>query len=183
MVFLNRIYTRFGDGGETIMADGSLVPKTDIRLAAFGSVDELNAVLGICLTTDIPEPYRNWIERVQRDLFELGADLCRPSPAEPSRVGPETVQRLEEWIDEANERLEPLSNFILPGGTPAAAHLHHARTVCRRAELAVWQVIEQESRSQQPAVYLNRLSDLLFVLARVCNDEGRKDVPWIPENA
>jgi cob(I)alamin adenosyltransferase len=185
MVYLNRIYTRTGDAGETSLGDGARVPKTHPRIVAYGSVDELNSVLGLAVAAGLPDETAARLRQIQNDLFDLGADLCVPesdAPPErpPLRVTAEQPKRLETWIDEANERLEPLESFVLPGGTPAAAHLHHARTVCRRVEVAVLRLAEQEPVNPQVIVYLNRLSDLLFVLARVANADGRDDVLWKP---
>lgn len=187
MVYLNRIYTKSGDAGETSLGDGRRVPKTHPRIAAYGSVDELNSVLGVALAGGLPEEIAGRLCRVQNDLFDVGADLCVPEAEEGSavesgrlRVREEQVSRLEEWIDAFNERLKPLESFILPGGSPAAAALHHARTVSRRAEIAVRALAEREAINPQVAIYLNRLSDLLFVLARVCNGNGADDVLWRP---
>lgn len=185
MVYLNRIYTKTGDAGETSLGDGSRVPKTDPRIVAYGTVDELNAILGLVLTTELPENVAGWLENVQNTLFDLGADLCVPESDEPAehtplRVTAEQVETVERWIDSANEKLKPLESFILPGGSPASAHLHHARTVCRRAEIAVLHLADNEAINPQVVIYLNRLSDLLFVLARVCNDNGADDVLWEP---
>ncbi|HUG90112.1 MAG TPA: cob(I)yrinic acid a,c-diamide adenosyltransferase [Planctomycetaceae bacterium] len=185
MVYLNRIYTRTGDDGTTSLGDGSRVPKTHPRIAAYGGVDELNSVLGLALAAGLPGEIGERLRDVQNDLFDLGADLCVPERDEraapaPLRVTAGHVDRLEGWIDAANERLEPLRSFVLPGGTSAAAHLHHARTVCRRAEISVLRLAAAEPVNPQVAVYLNRLSDLLFVLARVCNDDGQADILWQP---
>ena len=204
MVYLNRIYTKTGDAGETSLGDGSRVPKTDPRIAAYGTVDELNALLGVVCTVLDDAAQTERLRCVQNDLFDAGADLCVPesggkesespqkpaassggSSAGPSSAGPlrvteQQVQRLEEWIDETNAHLAPLSSFVLPGGSPAAAYLHLARTVCRRAEIAVWQLAAREPVNPRLAVYLNRLSDWLFVLARAANNKGRDDVLWIP---
>jgi cob(I)alamin adenosyltransferase len=185
MVYLNRIYTRSGDEGQTSLGDGTRVPKTHPRLIAYGCVDELNAALGVLLLQELPATLANRVRSIQNDLFDLGADLCVPetdSPSEhpPLRVAPTQVQRLERWIDELNEGLQPLTSFVLPGGTPAAAHLHVARTVCRRAEIAVWQLANTEPINPEAMKYLNRLSDLLFVAARAGNDNGRADILWIP---
>ena len=185
MVYLNRIYTKSGDAGETSLGDGTRVPKTHLRIIAYGNVDELNSVLGVAKATGLPEEIAGWLGNVQNTLFDLGADLCVPESNEPIehsplRVTPDQVDTLEHCIDSANERLTPLESFILPGGTAAAAHLHHARTVCRRAEIAVLQLAEKEQINPQIAIYLNRLSDLLFVLARVCNNNGEDDVLWTP---
>jgi cob(I)alamin adenosyltransferase len=185
MVFLNRIYTRSGDTGETSLGSGARVPKTDPRIAAYGGVDELNAVLGVALAAGVPQALSGWLRQIQNDLFDVGADLCVPeSPAPPDRAPlrliAAQVARLEQCIDALNDRLAPLTSFILPGGTTAAAHLHHARTVCRRVECDVWRLAVEEIVNEQVLIYLNRLSDLLFVMARVCNDEGRDDILWQP---
>lgn len=185
MVYLNRIYTKGGDTGETSLGDLSRVPKTHPRINSFGTVDELNSVLGIARTTQLPSELDVWLERIQNDLFDLGADLCVPETPNPEypplRITAEQTARLEGWIDQINDGLKPLTSFILPGGSPASAWLHLARTVCRRAEIAVWQLIgEQHPINDEVPKYLNRLSDLLFVLARHCNDQGRQDVLWIP---
>ncbi len=185
MVFLNRIYTRRGDSGETTLGDGTRVSKSHRRILAYGGTDELNTVLGILLTVEVPDQITQWLRIIQNDLFDLGADLCLPesdglTKKLPLRVTPDQVSRLEKWIDTANEPLKPLKSFILPGGNPAAAHLHHARTVCRRVEIAVVKLAEQENINPQIAIYLNRLSDFLFVLARVCNNSGTDEVLWDP---
>lgn len=185
MVYLNRIYTRGGDGGETSLGDLSRVPKTHPRIVAYGTVDELNAVLGIARTTPLPAGVDDWLEVIQNDLFDLGADLCVPHrdpPPEhpPLRIVPAQVEQLEGWIDIINARLSPLTSFVLPGGSPAAAALHQARTVCRRAEIEVLRLKAVETINPQTVVYLNRLSDLLFVLARAANDDGVRDVLWKP---
>ena len=185
MVYLNRIYTKTGDTGETSLGDGRRVPKTDFRIAAYGGVDELNSVLGLTLAAELTPELAAIMLRIQNDLFDVGADLCVPetdAPAEhpPLRVTVAQVDQLERWIDAANERLQPLKSFILPGGSAAAAHLHHARTVCRRVEIGVLQLAAQERINPQVLIYLNRLSDLLFVFARVANDDGRNDVLWVP---
>lgn len=197
MVYLNRIYTRSGDDGTTGLGNGTRVPKTHPRIVAYGGVDELNSVLGLALCTRLPDWTAEWLGRIQNDLFDLGADLCIPesddpptdaddsadesdSSPPPLRVSPAQVLQLERWIDDANARLQPLTSFVLPSGTPAAAHLHVARTVCRRVEINILQLAEFENINAQVHVYLNRLSDLLFVLARVCNDDGTRDVLWVP---
>jgi cob(I)alamin adenosyltransferase len=185
MVYLNRIYTRTGDEGNTSLGDGSRVPKTHPRIIAYGGVDELNSVLGVALASGLPGEIGLRLREVQNDLFDLGADLCVPehtAPGErpPLRVTPAHIEKLERWIDQANDGLEPLRSFVLPGGTPAAAHLHQARTVCRRVEIGVLALAASEPLNPRVAVYLNRLSDLLFVLARVCNDDGRSDILWEP---
>jgi cob(I)alamin adenosyltransferase len=185
MVYLNRIYTRQGDSGNTSLGNGERVPKTDSRIVAYGSTDELNAFLGVCLLEEIPEPWAERLQSIQNDLFDLSADLCIPESDEPLeyvplRVSPAQVSRLENWIDEANEQLEPLTSFILPGGSPASTHLHVARTVCRRAEIEVLKLAGLEQINPQVTAYLNRLSDLLFILARLMNDGGRADILWKP---
>jgi cob(I)alamin adenosyltransferase len=169
-VNLTRIYTRHGDGGETHLGDMSRVPKTHPRIEAYGDVDELNAQLGVALATDgLPDAYAAWLRRIQNDLFDLGADLAVPPGGERDRLrmAPAQVTWLEERCDEVNATLEPLKSFVLPGGTRAAAQLHVCRTVCRRAERRALQV---EDATPDVIRYLNRLSDLLFILARGAND-------------
>jgi cob(I)alamin adenosyltransferase len=185
MVYLSRIYTKSGDRGDTGLGDGSRVPKDHPRVAAYGAVDELNAVLGLLLASaaDAAEP--DLLRSVQNDLFDVGADLCVPRPPDEAagarlRVRPEQATRLEQAIDRLNENLTPLTSFVLPGGRPAAAWCHLARTVCRRAERDVVTLARAETVSPEVIVYLNRLSDLLFVLARVYNSNGRDDVLWQP---
>src|SRR5262245_49145809 len=184
MVYLSRIYTRSGDHGETGLGDGTRVPKDHPRVVAYGMVDELNAILGLVLVQDLPAE-RDLLQGIQNDLFDVGADLCVPERADPNKPQPLRVQatqvtRLEQAIDRLNERLQPLTSFVLPGGTSAAAWCHHARTTCRGAERAVVTLMRAETVNPQVLVYLNRLSDLLFVLARAFNDEGRADVLWVP---
>jgi cob(I)alamin adenosyltransferase len=185
MVFLSRIYTKSGDGGDTGLGDGSRVPKDHPRVAAYGSVDELNAVLGLLLAQCPVLPEAELLRAAQNDLFDVGADLCVPQPADEApgqklRVRPEQATRLEAAIDRLNEPLAPLKSFILPGGSAAAAWCHLARTVCRRAERDVVALARGEAVNPQVIIYLNRLSDLLFVLARVCNGNGQGDVLWVP---
>jgi len=185
MVYLNRIYTKSGDAGETSLGDGQRVPKTDPRIVAYGGTDELNAVLGVALSAGLPEPSAARVRQLQNDLFDVGADLCIPVSDEPTsqpplRVTQAQVEQLERWIDEINERLMPLESFILPGGGAAAAHLHHARTICRRVEISALQLASQQPVSTNVTIYLNRLSDFLFVLARACNSNGEDDVLWVP---
>lgn len=183
MVYLSRIYTKTGDSGDTGLGDGSRVPKDHPRVTAYGTVDELNAILGVFLTS-VPEEKElsALLRSVQNDLFDVGADLCLPiSVGEKSlRVRADQAERLEKAIDKYNERLQPLKSFILPGGTTPAAWCHLARTVCRRAERDVVTLARSEKVNPQVIIYLNRLSDLLFVLARVCNHDGKDDVLWIP---
>jgi cob(I)alamin adenosyltransferase len=169
-VNLTRIYTRHGDAGETHLGDMSRVPKTHPRIEAYGDVDELNAQLGVTVATEgLPEAYAGWLRRIQNDLFDVGADLAVPPGGERERLRVTAVQVtwLEERCDEVNATLEPLRSFLLPGGTRAAAALHVCRTVCRRAERRVLLV---EDASPEVLRYLNRLSDLLFILARGAND-------------
>jgi cob(I)alamin adenosyltransferase len=183
MVYLSRIYTKGGDGGETSLGDGARVLKCSARVAACGDVDELNAVLG--LLSGLAEDDRQLIRTIQNDLFDVGADLCVPASPEGSstnqlRVTPDQTERLEREIDRRNERLQPLRSFVLPGGTPGSAWLHFARTVCRRAERGVVAVMQTEPVNANVLAYLNRLSDLLFVMARAANEDGKKDVLWEP---
>ena len=185
MVHLDKIYTKSGDAGETGLGDGSRVPKTHVRVRAYGGVDELNSTLGVAIASGLPDEIRKQLQHIQNDLFDLGADLCVPesdTPLEyvPLRVTLKQVARLEQWIDAANEHLQPLSSFILPGGTGASAHLHLARAVCRRTEIGVLELAATETINDQTTIYLNRLSDLLFVLARCCNNNGQSDVLWKP---
>jgi cob(I)alamin adenosyltransferase len=185
MVYLSRIYTKAGDAGDTGLGDGRRVPKDHARVAAYGTVDELNAVLGLLLASAPDLSERDLVRSLQNDLFDVGADLCLP-PAEGEQAGQRLrvtaaqVGRLEAAIDRLNAGLAPLTSFVLPGGTPAAAWCHLARTVCRRAERAVVTLMRAEAVNPQVLAYLNRLSDLLFVLARVLNDGGRGDVLWVP---
>ena len=186
MVYLSKIYTKAGDQGETGLGDGSRVPKDHTRVTAYGSVDELNAVLGTLLAGAWLDPdVTTFVRSVQNDLFDVGADLCLPQGRDEAagkalRVQAQQAQRLEAAIDHYNASLTPLNTFVLPGGTPAAAWCHLARTVCRRAERDVVTLTHAEFVNPQVVIYLNRLSDLLFVLARVCNDNGRQDVLWVP---
>ena len=185
MVYLNCIYTKTGDLGETSLGDGQRVPKTDQRIVAYGTVDELNSVLGCVLAVGPPTEIVRMLTSIQNDLFDVGADLCVPEtdtpPAHtPLRVTAEQVAQLERWIDSANEKLQPLTSFILPAGSIASANLHVARTVCRRTEIEVLRLAQVERINPQVQIYLNRLSDLLFVLARCANDDGKSDVLWVP---
>ena len=187
MVYLSKIYTKSGDKGETSLGDGVRVPKTDPRVEAYGTVDELNSVMGLLvayLPADCDE-HRQLLGRIQNDLFDVGADLCVPQkPDEEAqsvlRVQSSQVEHLEKSIDRLNADLTPLNSFVLPGGQTAAAWCHLARTVCRRAEREVAALLQISPLNQQVMIYLNRLSDLLFVLARVMNDNGRNDVLWKP---
>ena len=184
-VHLTKIYTRTGDDGTTGLSDFSRVSKNDARLDAYADCDEANAALGVALTCgDLDSRIATVLRVVQNDLFDAGADLSTPVVEAPEypplRIEQSYIERLEGWIDEFNAELADLTSFILPGGTPGAAHLHVARTVVRRAERAAWAAVEAypETTSVLPAKYLNRLSDLLFVLGRVANPEG--DVLWVP---
>jgi len=185
MVYLSRIYTKTGDAGDTGLGDGSRVPKDHPRVAAYGSVDELNAVLGLLVAHQPNGPETGLLRSIQNDLFDVGADLCVPpsageEPGQRLRLQPAQAERLEAAIDRLNEALQPLASFVLPGGSPTAAWCHLARTVCRRAERDVVTLMRGETVNPQVVIYLNRLSDLLFVLARVCNNQGRDDVLWVP---
>ncbi|QCN97902.1 cob(I)yrinic acid a,c-diamide adenosyltransferase (plasmid) [Azospirillum argentinense] len=185
MVKLTRIYTRGGDCGQTSLGDGRRVAKHDPRVAAYGTVDEANAVIGLVRlhTADQPETDA-MLARIQNDLFDLGADLCTPEaedpPYPPLRILESQVDRLEAEIDAMNADLAPLNSFILPGGSPAAAHLHLARTVVRRAERLMTELAEVEPVSPAAVKYANRLSDHLFVLSRKLNANGTADVLWVP---
>jgi len=183
VVKLTRIYTGGGDKGETSLGDGSRVAKHDTRVAAYGTVDEANACIGLARLHCEGEA-DEILARVQNDLFDLGADLCRPETAEAKapalRIAAGQVARLEAEIDRINAGLAPLDSFVLPGGTPGAAYLHLARTVTRRAEREVTALGTREAVNAEALRYLNRLSDLLFVLARHVNEGGAKDVLWTP---
>jgi cob(I)alamin adenosyltransferase len=188
MVYLSRIYTKTGDAGETALGDGTRVSKDHPRVEAYGSVDELNAVLGLLLAQSPNIPEAELLRSIQNDLFDVGADLCVPLPpaGEPDkrlRIHPAQAERLEKAIDRLNAGLQPLNSFVLPGGSVAAAWCHLARTVCRRAERDVVKLTRTEPVNPQVIVYLNRLSDLLFVMARVLNDQGKQDVLWVPGKA
>ena len=183
MVRLTRIYTRGGDAGQTSLGDGARVPKHDPRVAAFGTVDEANAAIGVARlhTTGDADAM---LGRIQNDLFDLGADLCTPEEENPAypplRMTESQVERLEREIDAMNETLAPLNSFVLPGGSAAAAHLHVARTVTRRAERLMVELAERERVNPAALRYANRLSDHLFVMSRHLNDDGAADVLWVP---
>ena len=186
MVVLNRIYTRTGDAGETALGDGTRVAKHSARVASYGTVDELNAALGVA-RLHAEQDMAEALARIQNDLFDLGADLCTPGMEKdaereypPLRIAPEQVTRLEEEIDAMNADLAPLRSFILPGGTPLAAHLHVCRTVCRRAERDCIALSTIEGVNEAALRYLNRLSDWFFVASRVANGNGAGDVLWVP---
>lgn len=183
MVKLTKIYTRGGDKGKTSLSDGRRVPKHDARVAAYGSVDETNAAIGLARLQadgDMDEI----LARIQNDLFDLGADLATPQADAPKypplRIVPGQVTRLETEIDAANAELLPLTSFVLPGGSALSAHLHLARTMARRAERDVTVLMEREEINPDALRYVNRLSDLLFVLARLANGKGERDVLWRP---
>jgi cob(I)alamin adenosyltransferase len=187
MVVLNRIYTRKGDDGSTALVTGERLKKSDPRVEAYGTVDETNSIVGIARlhTAGLPE-LDAMLARIQNDLFDLGADLATPPKAElkwePLRVVASQVERLEAEIDLLNADLEPLKSFVLPGGTAAAAHLHLARTVSRRAErlMVAMTADDPQAASRECLAYVNRLSDFFFVAARWVNDHGRSDVLWTP---
>jgi cob(I)alamin adenosyltransferase len=183
MVRLTRIYTRGGDKGETSLGDGSRVAKQSLRVAAFGTVDEANAAIGLARLHTEGEP-DEMLARIQNDLFDLGADLCTPEAGRRAagalRVVAAQVERLEAEIDAMNENLAPLDSFVLPGGSAAGAHLHLARAVTRRAERLVCALAAAEPVNPEAVKYLNRLSDHLFVLSRRLNDNGARDVLWKP---
>jgi cob(I)alamin adenosyltransferase len=185
MVRLDRIYTRGGDEGLTSLGDGTRVPKHHPRVEAYGTVDELSSVLGLLLAGGIAEPYFGELRAIQNDLFDVNADLCVPGEAGARlRITAPYTKKLEDLIDRENAGLRPLTSFILPGGTPASAWLHLARCTCRRAERLVSLLLsdpdEKDRVNLEVLRYLNRLSDLLFVLGRVHNDLGRADVLWTP---
>ncbi|WP_209424288.1 cob(I)yrinic acid a,c-diamide adenosyltransferase [Pararhodobacter sp. SW119] len=186
MVVLNRIYTRTGDKGETALGNGARVPKFAPRVDAYGTVDELNSTLGLA-RLHAEGDLSGMIARIQNDLFDLGADLCRPDIAKDSEAGytplrmiDAQVDRLEAEIDAMNANLQPLRSFILPGGSALAAHLHLARTICRRAERLTVELSRAEDVNPPALRYLNRLSDWLFVAGRVANDNGAEDILWVP---
>ena len=191
MVQLTRIYTRGGDAGETSLGSGKRVPKYDTRVAAYGTVDETNSVIGVArLNVERSSDIDDMLARVQNDLFDLGADLCTPESKslsikdnnEALRIVESQVVRLEKEIDELNANLNPLKSFILPGGTAGASYLHLARTVARRAEREMVELATKETINPMALKYINRLSDHLFVLARHLNDRGTTDILWIPGN-
>ena len=181
-VRLTRIYTRGGDGGETSLGDGSRVSKLDCRIGAFGTVDELNSALGVVLAGEVPEGLREPLTRIQNELFDVGADLSVPwGVTDRLRVEQAMIDRLEQLCDAFNAELPELRSFVLPGGTEAAARVHVARTICRRAERDVLLGSEEVDLNPLVLVYLNRLSDLLFILARSANAAAAVDEPlWKP---
>ncbi|MFN4141011.1 cob(I)yrinic acid a,c-diamide adenosyltransferase [Aestuariivirga sp.] len=190
MVVLNRIYTRTGDAGETALGSGERVSKAHLRIQAYGTVDETNATLGIVrlhTATDDMRKLDQMLARIQNELFDLGADLCVPDTGkdlgyEPLRILPKQFERIEAEIDELNAELSPLRSFVLPGGHPAAAHLHLARTVCRRAERLIVELASHEGEhvSEGAIAYINRLSDFFFVASRWSNARSAGDVLWVP---
>ncbi|MEQ9617493.1 MAG: cob(I)yrinic acid a,c-diamide adenosyltransferase [Phycisphaerales bacterium] len=193
MVKLTKIYTRVGDGGETMLGSGEMVEKFSVRVTAYGEVDEANASIGLAVAMlsgsggEHADAIEDELRRIQNDLFDVGADLCVPvgageEPGSRLRVTAAMVTRIEEAIDRWNARLAPLNSFILPGGSKASAAIHVARTVTRRAERAVAALCtaEPDATNRQAQVYLNRVSDYLFVIARVANDDGAGDVLWTP---
>ena len=185
MVYLSKIYTRTGDDGETGIGDGSRVSKRDARIIAGGSVDEANSLLGVVRAQGTDAAMDELLALLQQWLFDLGADIScpwQPGAKEDRcpRIAQCHVDRLEQEIDKVTEHLAPLTSFILPGGSPVAAHLHVVRCVTRRAEIDVLTLQNQASINPMIAIFLNRLSDLMFVLARQANDQGRSDVLWVP---
>ena len=188
MVKLNKIYTRTGDAGTTGLVDGSRLPKHDVRMEAIGAVDEANSALGLAAAILGDNEHAQQLFRIQNDLFDLGADLATPATEEDDFAPSEMVLRmvaaqtewLEQAIDVANANLEPLTSFVLPGGSEASARLHLARAATRRAERAMTAMAEQLRTNPQALAYINRLSDYLFVLARTANDGGRSDIKWVP---
>ena len=187
MVKLNKIYTRTGDDGTTGLVDGSRLSKDDLRVRAYGDVDETNSVIGLVRLHLENRRLDDMLGRIQNDLFDLGADLATPLPKAGDadseyalRMVPEQASRLETELDGLNADLEPLTSFVLPGGSPPAAYLHQARTVCRRAERVCVALAAEQPITPAALTYLNRLSDFLFVAARWCNDQGETDVKWVP---
>jgi cob(I)alamin adenosyltransferase len=185
-VRIDRIYTRGGDAGQTSLGDGERVSKNDLRIWAYGTADETGAAIGAAIATGLEPDMADLLVRVQNDLFDVGADLSVPLDTDRGhgksrlRITDDHVIALERACDEQGERLEPLTSFVLSGGTPAAAALHVARTTCRRAERHAVALAASEPVNPAALAYLNRLSDLLFILARIANDEGRGDVLWRP---
>ena len=188
MVKLNKIYTRTGDAGTTGLVDGSRLPKHDVRMEAIGAVDEANSALGLAAAILDDNEHAQQLFRIQNDLFDLGADLATPATEDDDFAPSEMVLRmvaaqtewLEQAIDAANAKLEPLTSFVLPGGSEASARLHVARAATLRAERAITAMAEQLRTNPQALAYINRLSDYLFVLARTANDGGRSDIKWVP---
>ena len=188
MIVLNKIYTKKGDDGKTKLGDGNRIEKFSTRVEAYGTVDEVNSVIGTVTCLSINTELKTALERIQNDLFDLGADLCLPESEnenlayEPLRVRKEQVSRLESEIDSMNKSIEPIRSFVLPGGTEIAANFHLCRTICRRAERRVVKLMETETINLEALIYLNRLSDWFFVAARKSNDNGKDDILWKPAN-
>lgn len=188
MVVLNKIYTKTGDAGETALGNGARVAKHSMRVSAYGTTDELNSFVGVArLAATEDKDMDNKLSMIQNDLFDLGADLCRPDMEQdaeaeypPLRMIDAQVSRLESEIDDMNARLAPLRSFILPGGSPLSAHLHVCRTVSRRAERMAVELATMEAINPAAVKYLNRLSDWFFVAARIANNDGNDDVLWVP---
>lgn len=186
MVVLNKIYTKTGDAGETALGNGARVAKHSLRVNSYGTVDELNATVGLA-RLHAEGPTDEMLAMIQNDLFDLGADLCRPDMEKDSeadypvlRMSAAQVERLESELDEMTQAVEPLRSFILPGGSPLAAHMHLCRTVARRAERLAVELATVESINPSAVKYLNRLSDWFFQASRIANDDGRNDVLWVP---
>lgn len=184
MVKLNKIYTRTGDKGDTMLGNGERRAKDDLRVETYGTVDELNAVIGLARLHAAGD-LDDMLARIQNELFDLGAELATPDTGEdlgfePLKLVDSQVDRLESEIDGMNEKLEPLKSFVLPAGTPVAAHLHHARTVARRVERLMVALAKKEPVADTASRYINRLSDHLFVCGRIANDDGKGDVLWVP---
>ena len=188
MIVLNKIYTKKGDDGKTELGDGNRIEKFSTRVEAYGTVDEVNSVIGTVTCLSINTELKTALERIQNDLFDLGADLCLPESEnetlayEPLRVRKEQVSRLESEIDAMNKSIEPIKSFVLPGGTEIAANFHLCRTICRRAERRVVKLMETETINLEALIYLNRLSDWFFVAARKSNNNGKGDILWKPAN-
>ena len=181
MVLLSRIYTKGGDKGKSSLGDGSRLPKHHVRFQAIGSVDELNASIGILLLGECP--FQDILRQIQNDLFDVGGDLCFPQSAKTENsleITAPYIERLEKWIDEHNKDLPELRSFILPGGSSLSAHLHVSRTIARRAERDLCALLCEEEINPFTLQYLNRLSDLFFVLSRVANNGGTEDILWVP---
>ncbi len=181
---LDKIYTRTGDEGKTSLGDGSRLPKFHLRVTAYGSIDEANSVLGVAMLHVADQEVVKLLRHIQNDMFDVGADLCQPekpgAQKAPLRIVEEQVEWMEKQIDHFNADLAPLTSFVLPGGSPASAYMHLARTVTRRAERDVARLFAEEPVNPAVLRYVNRLSDLLFVLARYLNDKGKEDVRWQP---
>ena len=188
MIVLNKIYTKKGDDGKTELGDGNRIEKFSTRVEAYGTVDEVNSVIGTVTCLSINTELKTALERIQNDLFDLGADLCLPESQnenlayEPLRVRKEQVSRLEAEIDTMNKNIEPIRSFVLPGGTEIAANFHLCRTICRRAERRLVKLMETEKINLEALKYLNRLSDWFFVAARKSNNNGKSDILWKPAN-